>query len=292
MPIASVNFGTGESIFYPLFREAVEFIVTFGIPISLTTNGASVEKMEDGLLKLFHDIDFSIDFPFPGMNDNWRGAGNFSSVLNGIKRCQEANVECSIVVCLMKENSGYMGQISDLAQKLRVNLRINTYKPVVAKEHHPSYEEFWKAIKTLTSSAYLISCSEPIINALINHNHSGNGHPCGKNSFRLKPDGKVVPCVYIRHNEIELDELISEYEEKSEITLTLLSLPLPPQCQACELVQICQGGCSARRILSQPHCPDEYCFIGKAEKPQINVHWKKSKDLIHENYLCTLIFSP
>jgi MoaA/NifB/PqqE/SkfB family radical SAM enzyme len=125
MPIASVNFGTGESIFYPLFREAVEFIVTFGIPISLTTNGASVEKMEDGLLKLFHDIDFSIDFPFPGMNDNWRGAGNFSSVLNGIKRCQEANVECSIVVCLMKENSGYMGQISDLAQKLRVNLRIN-----------------------------------------------------------------------------------------------------------------------------------------------------------------------
>ncbi|MBU1881889.1 radical SAM protein, partial [bacterium] len=66
---------------------------------------------------------------------------------------------------------------------------------------------------------------------------------------------------------------------------------LPEPCRECEWKEVCQGGCASRRLLKGKAEPDEYCFIIRHDKPQINARWRESKGLVHEDYLCTMIFT-
>ena len=34
---------------------------------------------------------------------------------------------------------------------------------------------------------------------------------------------------------------------------------------------------------------DEYCFVNKGKIPKIDVQWADKKDLVHSDYLCTII---
>ena len=291
-PVQSINFGTGESILYHSFTKLLDLLKDRSIDISLTTNGLTVEELSDSQLLLFHDIDFSVDFPHEPENDAWRGTGSFQSVMRGIKRCKNLGVEVSLVTCLMKPNCKYMGKMAELSSELGLNLRINTYKLVNDRtELLPSYDEFWTAIEEMMDSAYLLACSEPVVNAAIGNLKPENSISCGNRSFRIHPDGSIVPCVYLSTNNLKIDDIniLSKYIEYSS---EKLDLPIPQLCQSCQYVEICRGGCPSRRILSGKQSePDEYCFVKRNQEISIKPKWKESKNLVHENYLCTMIFS-
>ena len=291
IPVRSINFGTGESILYSRFVELLRLLSGRGIELSLTTNGDSVAQLSDEDLRLFHDIDFSLDFPQEKINDSWRGEGAYRTVMKGIHRCVELGVEASIVACLIKENHAYMGKLAEKAVSLGLNLRVNVYKPVFTTKHRPSYSQFWRAIADMAEAAYFTACSEPIVNAAIGSYKTNSGSPCGKMSFRLHPDGKVVPCVYLKDSDVTIDDLIEDFDTQKIIMADALNLPIPKICKDCRYAALCGGGCAARRILGEPDQPDEFCFIVRNEHPQINAKWKESKGLVHEDYLCTMIFS-
>lgn len=57
------------------------------------------------------------------------------------------------------------------------------------------------------------------------------------------------------------------------------------------IVQLCAGGCEGRRVYRDLHSADEYCPFVRGEKMEIEYQLGTKKDLVHSNYLCTLIVS-
>jgi len=291
LPLKSVNFGTGESIFHPQFLPIIEYVSSRGIDMAVTTNGTTAVELSDEHLKLFHDLDFSLDFPTVPEHDGWRSPGMFKSVVDGLERCAKLGVEASIVACLMKNNYHRMGALTEFAVKMGVNLRINVYKPVYRAVYKTSYQEFWSAVSAMADKAYFISCTEPIVCAAIGKNGSNSlGSPCGQHSLRIHPDGKVVSCIYFTRSDLTIMDLIEDSDAVFASSQKAIDLPLNKICQGCEHLTVCQGGCASRRIYDRTDI-DEYCFIRQNEKPKIAAKWKNSKGLVHEDYLCTMIFS-
>jgi len=85
--LKKINFGTGESIFNKDFREIMDFFRKNNIQMALTTNGLTIEQLEDKYLSWFKDIDISIDFPNAKLHDKWRGqSGLFNLAIRGIEK--------------------------------------------------------------------------------------------------------------------------------------------------------------------------------------------------------------
>ena len=291
VPISSINFGTGESILHADFIDIIRWLGERDISMSLTTNGTTVEALSDDDLYIFHDIDFSLDFPDRKLNDEWRGAGSYDAVMKGAERCQSLGIEMSFVACLMKENHSYLGKLAKMSADEGVNLRVNVYKPVFTPKHQPDYRQFWLAISEMMDNAYLTACSEPIVNAAIGRTSKKGGSPCGNHSLRIHPDGIIVPCVYLNESPITVDDFIDRREFSEDFLKNTLNFELPQACRDCDLRDICRGGCASRRFYNGVSQPDEYCFVVKDEKPDLKPKWKESKGLVHEDYLCTMIFS-
>lgn len=291
LPIKSINFGTGESFLYPHFEDVLNVLSDKDIEVAVTTNGWTVAELSDQELLRFHDIDFSLDYPDPETNDRWRGQGSYTKVMEGVARCRDLGVEASLVACLMKDNSSRMGKLAELAAKIGLNLRVNVYKAVITREYQPSYDEFWGALREMADSACFIACSEPIVSAAIGNRKQAKGNPCGRMSFRVHPDAKIVACVYLQESDVTIESMVADPESQVQRLSESVKLPLPDICRDCRHLEICDGGCALRRILNDSSEPDEYCFVVREDHPEINVRWRESKGLVHEDYLCTMIFS-
>jgi len=289
--INSINFGTGESFLHPQFEQIIKLLHSKGIKLSLTTNGYTVANMSDDLLQLFNDIDFSLDFPDEQKHNQFRQGNVTSDIRKGIDRCKKLGVECSFATALMNVNYNVIDKICALAQSLDINLRVNIYKPVHTNRFKLSYDQFWDGITMLLQCSKLISCSEPIVNAVLQNKTLDGGSPCGKKSLRIKPNGKVSTCVYLQNTNTTINELIKAQQNTSNKSFDFEHLHVIPEiCRNCEYVTYCQGGCMARRFyLGDVNKEDEFCFMSKGNIPKLNVQWAEKKDLVHSDYLCTII---
>lgn len=295
--VTALNFGTGESGLHKDFVKIVDYVYEKGIKVALTTNGYTVSLLSDETLKKFNDIDFSLDFDDEKNHDAFRGKMASDAIIKGIERCKQLNVECSFACAMMKDNYKIMDKMVLKAREYDVNLRTNIYKPVHTTKHLLTYDEFWEGIDRLLKNSELISCSEPIVNAVINNKTLDGGSRCGKKSLRIRPDGGIVPCVYWNEKRTTIDELIDnkvKMDEEEFIDfiddVTSETKQIPLECNDCEVLDVCQGGCAARRLYNDLDKPDPYCFkIQGKDKPKLDVKWGDSKDLVHSNYLCTII---
>lgn len=287
--IHSINFGTGESFFHPQYEQIIRFLHAKGIKLSLTTNGYTVNNMSDELLQLFNDIDFSLDFPNEQDHNNFRKGNIASNIFKGVERCKKLGVECSFATAMMSINYNVIDRICALAQSLEINLRVNVYKPVHTDRFKLSYDQFWEGITRLFQCSKLISCSEPIVNAVLKNKVMDGGSPCGKKSLRIKPNGMVSSCVYLQNTNTTVDDFIQASQKQSSLDFAHLHI-IPDICQNCEYAEYCQGGCMARRFyLGNLNREDEYCFMSKGIIPKLDVQWAEQKDLVHSEYLCTII---
>lgn len=275
--LRSVNFGTGESILNNQFEEIINLFYSKNIKLAITSNGLSINKMKEETLIKFDDVDISIDFPIKELHDKWRKKeGLFDNAIKAIERCKKFNINVSIVSVLMSNNHDFFQQFKPLLDKYDVNLRINLYKAVNKDEFTPSYEQFWGAITTMSENFEIVSCSEPILSLF--WNEMSGGSRCG-NSMRIHPDGNISSCVYVRNNE--------DYEKFNNDKKT------PPEfCKGCKVVRTCVGGCYGRRVTeNRQNMPDMFCpFFNKKKLPIIRFNkYKEEKELIHSNYLCTIV---
>nr|WP_092074061.1 radical SAM protein [Dendrosporobacter quercicolus]NSL47783.1 radical SAM protein [Dendrosporobacter quercicolus DSM 1736]SDM76478.1 radical SAM additional 4Fe4S-binding SPASM domain-containing protein [Dendrosporobacter quercicolus] len=297
LDITAINFGTGESGLHSEFDKITDYVYKKGIKMALTTNGYTVALLDDKQLKRFNDIDFSLDFAQKDNHDQFRGLGAANLVETGIERCKRLGVEASFACAMMKENYNVMDKMAEKARGIGVNLRVNVYKPVHTLKHLLTYDEFWEGVKRLFSNSKIVSCSEPIVNALIRNKTLDGGSRCGKKSLRIRPDGGIVPCVYWNKSMSSIDELVANKKKFSyEAFLQYIeevteeTKAVPEECADCDVLDICQGGCAARRLYNDMNKPDLYCFrlYGK-QPPNIDFEWGESKDLVHSDYLCTII---
>lgn len=275
--LESTNFGTGESILNRQFEDIVNILYSKGIKMAITSNGLSVNRMSDETLNKFEDVDLSLDFPTAELHDKWRRRPElFKDVIKAIKRCKKFKINVSVVSVLMANNFNYFPGFKKILDKYDINLRINLYKAVHKDQFTPTYDQFWTAIKDISENFKVVSCSEPIL-SLFWKDMSG-GSKCG-NSVRVHPDGEISSCVYVKNG-----DNISKFNHDKQL--------LPDLCKKCSFSSGCVGGCYGRRLTeNRKNLPDSYCpFFNGREKPNIKFKkYKLAKDLIHSNYLCTII---
>ena len=280
--VKKINFGTGESILNPEFVSIITWLKSQKIQMALTTNGMTIAMLDNNILKLFKDVDVSLDFPTKKLHDHWRSDGAFKKALGALERCQQLNINTSIALCLTSANYLYLADFRTLLDRFKISLRINIYKPVPNKIDNFSltYNQFWKAIKILADNFLLISNSEPIL-SIIDQRAKIKGCPCGEKSARVHPDGTITPCVFLSGQKIDFPQ----FENFKKI--------IPKLCQSCQYLPSCHGGCLARKILkNHPEQPDEYCPLLHCQKiPNIKFRYylRGDLDFIHASYLCTLI---
>jgi radical SAM protein with 4Fe4S-binding SPASM domain len=288
LSIRSINFGTGESGLHPEFPAVIAYLHERQVDMSLTSNGYTLSSLSDSEIQSFHDVDVSIDFPTKTEHERFRGRGTWDRAMDGIRRCLDLGVDVSAVMCLMNNNYHRIPEILELVGSYGINLRINIYKPVHTRKFELTYEQFWDGMGNLFKNSEVISCSEPIVNAVLGMGDDRSG-PCGSWSCRVRPDRRIVPCVYWGGNGVPVETLGTEGFDLAQAPEFLKIQRAPEECLSCSLFETCRGGCPSRRRYQGFEKPDRYCPVIRGEEIGIDYERAEKRDLIHAGYLCTLI---
>jgi radical SAM protein with 4Fe4S-binding SPASM domain len=117
-----------------------------------------------------------------------------------------------------------------------------------------------------------------------------NGTPCGGDSMRITPDGKIKACVYWPESNLTIDDLVDKKEAIVESPLFKETHFTPKFCLDCEHVANCGGGCAARRKLrGRFEEPDEYCPIYQGKTIQLKGHQSSAAKPLRTGSICTTI---
>ena len=87
LEISSIGFGTGENGLNPHYLEIIDYLKGRGIKLTLASNGYTLSITPDEMLSYFGDVEFSIDFPDQRRQDEFRGEGNWQTIMSSIERC-------------------------------------------------------------------------------------------------------------------------------------------------------------------------------------------------------------
>jgi radical SAM protein with 4Fe4S-binding SPASM domain len=293
LDVASFNLGTGESWLHPEFPAMVTFLAGRGIKMSMASNGYSLNAMPESLLRLFHDVEVSVDFATPAGQDAFRGAGNWACAMAAIERCRAHGVEVTLLATLMSTNCDQMEGLVALARELGANLRVNIYQPVQNDAFMLSYTQFWEGYRRLLGAGRLLSTSEPILNAMLGLD-SLSGSPCGRHSIRVTPQRMVTPCVYWPSPDLSLDRLEGMTAQNILASGQFSrARHVPDACRGCPHVDSCGGGCASRRaLLGDVNRPDVYCPLVRGETVTLACTLAPPKDLPRGSNVCTTIIVP
>jgi len=285
--VDAMGMGTGENILNPEFNEIASYLSEKGVKLSIASNGHSLTIAPEHILKMFSDVELSIDYPTEIEQDKLRGPGNWTLVHKAIDRCQNLGIEVSILATLMCTNFDKMDQMVALARSNGCNLRVNAYQAVKTDVFRLSYDQYWGGDQRLLSAGLVVACSEPVVRAVMGL--SDVQSPCGQRSIRINPRGQIIPCVYWPVNGThgltikDLSRLNSRVLEEDTFLEAQFNPPVASNCA-------CQGGCASRRALNQNlDAHDEYCPWEKGDS--INLEWKPApaKDLMRTGNVCTTV---
>jgi radical SAM protein with 4Fe4S-binding SPASM domain len=284
-----VGLGTGENGLNPEYFQIIDYFRSRQIPVSLASNGFTVEQTPDEILKNFRDLEFSIDFPTEKEQDAFRAEGNWKRIFRSIERCKKLGIEVSVLAVLMNLNFNKLGHLARLVGSLGCNLRVNVFQPVHSREFMPSYHEYWEAFRILFGEAALISCTEPLVNTFSGLN-TLDGSPCGHNSIRITPLKEVLPCVYWPEKWVGLAELVRLKDKVRDSAPFQESRKIPRACEPCEYAANCRGGCRSRALLLEDgDSPDNFCPRRHGDSFKLNPSPAPAKELVRSQSICTTI---
>jgi MoaA/NifB/PqqE/SkfB family radical SAM enzyme len=286
IPVDALGMGTGENALNPEFGAIVRFLHDGHVKLSVASNGYTLTSIPDEVLQLFHDVEVSIDFATAAEQDDFRGAGNWALVHSAMERCHKTGIEVSILTTMMRTNYQQMDALVALARRSGANLRVNVYQPVKTDTYQLSYEEFWEGYRRLFSAGLLVSCSEPVVRAVLGFDDVES--PCGRNSIRFSPRGKIIPCVYwpvsaTAPTIADLAQLGSNVLQTESFSAARRTPSAAADCP-------CQGGCASRRALSanlDDH--DRYCPWIRDDEITLDWHPAPEKDLMRSANVCTTV---
>jgi len=284
LPVTSVGLGTGENALHPNFVPMVAYLRERGIRLSMASNGYSLTTIPEECLRSFSDVEVSIDFPSEADQDRFRGVGNWRLVHEAISRCKALGIEVSMLTTMMAINYAQMDTLAELAQSLEINLRFNVYQPMHTREFYLTYEQFWEGFQRAFGAARLLSCTEPVVRAVLGLEPVYS--PCGHESIRVTPVGKVAPCVYWPNSPLNLIDLDKNLDGILATKPFCEARQVPPAAADCA----CQGGCASRRaLLGDLDQHDYYCPWVRNDPISLDVTWAPEKELTRARNYCTTI---
>jgi MoaA/NifB/PqqE/SkfB family radical SAM enzyme len=237
-----------------------------------------------------------MDFATQREQDAFRAPGNWALVHRMMERCQALNVPVSILATLMSLNFDQMDALAGLAQRQRVNLRVNAYQSVKTDRFKLSYEQFWEGYRRLFGTARVISCAEPVVRAAmgldVSVEYNGieyDAHsPCGHTSIRFNPRGQIIPCVYWPATDAmptiaDLPRLGAQVLAGDDFQRARQTPQVAAECR-------CRGGCATRRALNgQLDAHDDYCPWTRGQDIRLDWQPAPAVDLMRARNVCTTI---
>jgi radical SAM protein with 4Fe4S-binding SPASM domain len=288
LPVCSVNLGTGENGMHPEFKTILAYLKTKRVKLTITSNGHSVAVLEDNELRVFHDIEFSLDYPTQKEQDAQRGEGNWELIEQQARRCVNRGVPVTIIAVMMKSNYLRLAEVARVAKKFGAPLRINVYQAVRSDIYALTYEEYWEGFRRLFEETDVIAIGEPLVRAMAGLPPLHGG--CGVSTVRVTPRATTQPCVYWPGSGEPLSDLISVGLDIIDSVPFEQARTLPDACQPCEFRDSCHGGCAGRRRLqSALSVPDFYCPIVRGERPKLEIRMAANRDLPKLSSSCTTV---
>jgi radical SAM protein with 4Fe4S-binding SPASM domain len=292
LPVRSMNLGTGENGLHPDYESIVAALASRGVRLSVTSNGFTLEHSSDESLGKFREVEVSIDFPTETEQDAFRGAGNWKRVMTALERAAALGVTVTVLSVMMKPNYRRLAAIARIAFARGANYRVNVYQPVKTDAFTLSYEEFWEGFRRLLAETRLASTTEPILNAMLGMPFP-HGSGCGRQTVRVTPRGRIVPCVYWSAWDLGLADL------PQAGAAGVLASPqfarvrhIPDVCRGCPFVATCQGGCAGRRELAGGvEQPDPYCPLVRNRTVHLDWAAAESRELLKTGSACTSVFA-
>ena len=167
LPVKSVNLGTGENGMHPRFREMLALLRGRGLKLTMTSNGLSVAVLEDDELRVFHDLEFSLDYPTREEQDAQRGPGNWDLIHAQAERCRRLGVPVTIIAVMMRTNFRRLAEIARIAARFEAPLRVNVCQSVRTDAFSLTYEEYWEAFRLLFAETDVLTVGEPLVRAMV-----------------------------------------------------------------------------------------------------------------------------
>jgi MoaA/NifB/PqqE/SkfB family radical SAM enzyme len=287
IPVDAMGMGTGENALNPEFESIVGYLHERGVKLSVASNGYTLTTIPDNVLRAFHDVEVSIDFASAAEQDAFRGPGNWRLVHQAMERCHKLGIEVSILATLMRTNYGQMGRLVGLARQNGANLRVNVYQAVKTDAYQLTYDEFWEGYRRLFAEGLVLSCSEPVVRAVLGLGEVQS--PCGRNSVRFNPRGQIIPCVYWPAA-LPPAPSITDLARVGEKVLASDSFRAARQTPSSAADCPCQGGCASRRALNgNLDVHDIYCPWARGDEIELEWRLAPAKELMRSSNVCTTV---
>ncbi|HZF75964.1 MAG TPA: radical SAM protein [Acetobacteraceae bacterium] len=288
LPVRSVNLGTGENGMHPDFREMLAWFHSQPVKLTITSNGHSVEVLEDAELRSFADIEFSLDYPTREEQDAQRGAGNWDLIQRQARRCRDLGIGVTIIAVMMRSNHDRLPQVARIAKTFDAPLRVNVYQAVRSDRFALTYEEYWAGFARLFAETDAIAVGEPLVRAMAGLPPRQGG--CGSATVRVTPRATVQPCVYWPGGGAPLDLLLDTGQAITGTPPFVAARSVPQACEPCAHRATCAGGCAGRRrLMGALDSPDPYCPVIRGEVPRLEVRMAATRDLPKLESACTTI---
>src|SRR5262249_56031430 len=139
-----VKLGRGERGRQRELGELVRYWRSEPIKLTITSNGYSIDALDDTEVTAFHDIEFSLDYPTEAEQDRQRGPGNWSLIHKQAARCRDLGVSVTFIAVMMRSNFDRLADIADIVKAYGAPLRINVYQSVRSDAFALTYDEYWQ----------------------------------------------------------------------------------------------------------------------------------------------------
>src|SRR5262250_2221523 len=288
LPVRSVNLGTGENGMHPEFGVFLDYLRSEPIKLTITSNGYSIEALDDAEVTAFHDVEFSLDYPTEAEQDQQRGSGNWRLIHEQAARCRGLGVSVTFIAFMMRSNFDRLADIADIIKAYDAPLRLNVYQAVRSDVFALTYDEYWRGFEALFASTDVIAIGEPLVRAMAGLPPRRGG--CGVATVRVTPRATVQPCVYWPGGGAPLDILLHAGPNVVATKSFLDARSVPQACAGCSHVESCGGGCAGRRqLLHALDEPDPYCPVVRGGARKLKVQMAKSRELPKLESACTTI---
>jgi radical SAM protein with 4Fe4S-binding SPASM domain len=286
IPVRSMNLGVGENGLHPEYHAILDYFWARGIRTSITSNGLSVQALDDAAVMRLHSVECSLDFPTEREHDRFRGAGNWRRVMQTLERCAGLGVPVTVTAVMMNVNHDRLADLAGVAAGFGANLRVNVYQAAKTGRFTLTYEQFWDGLRRLLAASRLVATTEPVLAAVLGLDVSGPA--CGRSTVRVAPDGCVLPCTYWPASRLTVSDLAVAGAGILEAREFVDARHVPAACAGCP----CRGGCAGRRALGgRLDAPDPYCPFARGERVAIDWEAAKAEDLPKLSSACTTVVS-
>jgi radical SAM protein with 4Fe4S-binding SPASM domain len=288
LPVRSVNLGTGENGMHPQFTDMLHYLSRQPVKLTITSNGHSIDVLDDTQVTAFKDVEFSLDYPTEVEQDGQRGPGNWRLLHEQAARCRRLGVPVTFIAVMMRSNFDRLAEIAEIVEAYDAPLRINVYQSVRSDLYALTYDEYWQGFEALLARTDVIAIGEPLVRAMADLPPRQGG--CGVATVRVTPRATVQPCVYWPGGGAPLDLLLDLGAGITETDAFVAARSVPSACTGCRHLATCGGGCAGRRrLLDAIESPDPYCPVVRGEDRRLDIQMVTSRELPKLESACTTI---